>query len=185
MRLFTSFCILFIALPCTATQEWVADASNSSIKFIASYDGSEFEGQFVRFTSHFTIDTDNSGNSQLKSTIDVTSADTKSRDRDEALAEPDWFYFSKFPQATFISQSIRKLSEDQLEIKGLLKIRDQQKEITFPMQWQAIDDKLRLAQASIPLDRRDYNIGLGEWLEDDTIGFEVRVVFSLMYEKTN
>ncbi len=182
---FISLMLLIATLPCAAAQQWLSIADQSQIKFIASYDNAEFEGQFTRFSSQFNIDPDNITASKLLSNIDVTSANTQSRDRDQALAEEDWFYFSKFPQATFSSQSITIINDNLLEVTGLLTIRDQQKEITFPMQWQVINDQRRQAQARFTLDRRDYNIGIGEWLEDETIGFNVQVIFSVTYELAN
>ncbi len=177
--------ILFCIIPLAGAQEWRAVPDKSTIKFVASYDDSSFEGHFQRFSSRFLFDENMPSDSRLSSTIDVTSVNTRSRDRDEALAEQEWFYFRKFPEATFTSQSIIKLDENLLQVKGLLTIRDQQNEITFPMQWTSAGEHYRVAKAHIPLDRRDYQIGTGEWLKDNTIGFDVEVIFSLTYQASD
>lgn len=183
-RLLLAF-ILFCLAPLATAQEWLAIPEKSTIKFVASYDDSSFEGDFQRFSSRFLFDQNTPSHSRLSSTIDVTSVNTRSRDRDEALAGKEWFYFSKFPEATFTSQSIIMLDENLLQIKGLLTIRDQQNEITFPMQWASEGEHYRVAKARIPLDRRDYQIGTGEWLKDNTIGFDVEVFFSLTYQASD
>ena len=185
MRISIAILLSLIAIPCSATQTWVSVSDKSYIKFIAKYDDAAFEGQFKEFNSQFNFNANNITRSKLTSEINVTSVDTQSRDRDQALAENDWFYFSKFPQATFSSVSVNKVNEQLLEVRGLLTIREQKKEITFPMQWKALNDHQRQAHATILLDRRDYNIGIGEWLEDETIGFDVEVVFSITYEMAN
>lgn len=185
MKIITCFALLLISLPSLADETWISIADKSSIKFIASYDEVAFEGQFTKFSSEFIIHSHDFNNSHLKSTIDVTSVDTRSRDRDQALAEHDWFYFEKFPQANFISQSIKQIDDDQLQVQGTLTIRDQQKEIVFPMQWQTLENNQRQARAQISLDRRDFDIGIGEWIEDDTIGFDVIVTFNITYQIAN
>lgn len=169
---------------CLADQTWISIPDKSNIKFIASYDDSKFEGQFSVFSSQFILDSKDDNNNQLTSSIDVTSVNTRSRDRDQALAESDWFYFDKFPRAEFNSLSIEETNNESFNVKGLLSIRDQKKEISFPMQWIETSETQRRAQAQVKLDRRDYNIGIGEWLEDDTIGFDVEVIFDISYQLT-
>ena len=162
---------------------WVSDQESSKITFIASYDGIHFEGEFRKFHAEFLFDTDTPANRYLNSTVDVTSINTNSRDRDQAVAESDWFYFSKFPQATFTSQSVKQLSDDTYSISGIIQIRDQSKEISFPLTWEETESGNAMANASFELDRRDFNIGSGEWEQDETIGFNVVVSIQLFFQQ--
>lgn len=182
MKYFIYLALLLSNIPGYAQQTWESVAENSYIKFIASYDDADFEGHFSRFKSVFNYHPEQVETSELNSSIDITSVNTQSRDTDQALAESDWFYFSKFPQASFRSLSINQLSDDLLELMGVLNIRDQQREIMFNLQWLHSEDNSRIAQGQFTIDRRDYNVGIGEWLEDDTIGFEVTVEFLIHYE---
>ncbi len=168
--------------PCFASQQWTAQQNESTISFTASYDEIEFNGHFSRFSSTITFNSEDFAGSQIESTIDITSINTDSRDRDQALAEPDWFYFNRYPQATFISQQISKLDNENFIVSGLLQIRDQQQQISFPLRWQSIDSNTARLDTSFELDRRDFNIGTGEWAEDETIGFAVSVSISLVYK---
>ena len=61
-------------------------------------------------------------------------------------------------------------------------IRDQQKQITFPLEWQVINNNHAHARTHLELDRRDFDIGLGDWAEDETIGFKVSVDISIDYQ---
>ena len=173
--------VLFFS-PCFATQQWTALQNDQSIQFTASYDDIAFNGVFRKFTSTISIDPIHLESSYIRSTIDVTSIDTNSRDRDQALAESDWFYFNNFPQATFSSTHISLIEPDLYSITGVLQIRDQKKQISFPLEWQVIDDNHAHAHAQFELDRRDFNIGLGEWAEDETIGFNISVEISINYK---
>jgi len=120
LLLLVSFLLL---TPCIAGQSWTALQNDQSIKFTASYDDIAFNGVFKEFTSTISIHPQDLQNSYLHSTIEVSSIDTNSHDRDQALAEPDWFYFSRFPQATFNSTDISMIDEDVYRITGILQIR--------------------------------------------------------------
>lgn len=163
--------------------EWLSLQTNQSIQFTANYDDVAFNGVFKKYTSTISINPQQIESSYIHSTIDVTSIDTNSHDRDQALAESDWFYFSNFPHATFNSTNISALEHNHYSVTGILKIRDREKQITFPLEWRIIDDNHAHANAQFDLDRRDFNIGLGEWAEDETIGFNVSVVISIDYER--
>ncbi len=175
------FTILLMPFSAMATQ-WSAVPNKTSIQFTASYDDAKFTGHFKNFSSSILIDPTNLQNSYIRSTVDITSVNTNSRDRDEALAKPDWFYFSKFPKALFHSTQISHIGDDNYEITGILKIRDQEKLIRFPLQWRVIDKTQAQVQAQFELDRRDFNIGTGDWLDDDTIGFKVMVDLTINYQ---
>ncbi len=165
-----------------AAQQWSAITSDQSIQFTATYDDIAFNGIFKKFTSTISIDPQNLENSYIRSSVDITSVDTNSHDRDKALAGSDWFYFSNFPQATFSSTGISLIEANHYKVSGVLKIRDQEKHITFPLEWLITDDNHALARAQFELDRRDFNIGIGEWADDETIGFNVSVDISINYQ---
>jgi polyisoprenoid-binding protein YceI len=182
MKALTLFIGCLFFSHCFAAQQWSALQNDQSIQFTASYDEIAFNGVFKKFTSTISIDPQDLENSYIHSTIDVTSVNTNSHDRDQALAESDWFYFSNFPQATFNSTNISLDEDHHYSVTGVLKIRDQEKQIIFPLEWRVIDDYNAHARAQFELDRRDFNIGLGEWAEDETIGFSVSVAISIDYK---
>ena len=179
LALIVSYILLSISI---ADQQWSALQKDKSIQFTACYDEIAFNGIFNQFTSTISIDPLNLENSYINSTIDVTSINTNSRDRDQALAEPDWFYFSNFPQANFRSTNISSIETNRYRVSGILQIREQKKEISFPLEWLVVDDHHAHANAKFELDRRDFNIGAGEWAEDETIGFNVSVDISIDYK---
>ena len=184
MKLLIIVLCYFIFLPnvTAASQLWIADLTESKISFTASYDGLSFEGQFSQFNAEFSHGSDTPDKRYLHSTVDVTSINTNSRDRDQAIAEPEWFYFKKFPKATFISQSIDKAQDNSFLISGTIKIRDQSKEISFPLTWEKTSTNKATASTRFELDRRDFNIGNGEWEDDETIGFTVIVAVDLVFK---
>ena len=180
-NIFVTVLVFFISQNTFAVQFWLLQQDKSAITFTASYDDVSFEGVFSDFDVALTFDPEELDNSHVKSTVNVTSVNTQSRDRDQALSEPDWFYFKKFPQATFISQTFESVKANQFAATGILQIRDQQHEVTIPFEWTKIDNKTARLKSQFSLDRRNYDIGTGDWKNDKTIGFEVIVNLTLEF----
>lgn len=181
MRFLSILCIFYLLHnSVSAKQSWEVVAQESSVGFTATYDDIPFEGVFERFSIHLSFDPGNPADGKLSGTVDITSVNTNSHDRDTALADPAWFHFSQFPQATFSSHQFIQLDDNQFQVTGTLTIRDQSREINFPFQWQTLESGEVRVLAEFETDRRDYDIGSGEWAEDETIGFNVLVKISLL-----
>lgn len=180
-RLPMLFCLFVLTSAFATAAEWrTTDTENSTISFIASYDGIPFTGTFSNFQSTIHIGEDLE-NSFIYAQVDMTSFDTRSRDRDEALVESDWFDTTQFAQAYFRSTVIRK-EGGSFYADGIINIKDIEQTISFPFEWNA-SDTIAKFKAAFPLDRRTFRIGDGVWIEDETIGFEVEVQVDLQLER--
>jgi polyisoprenoid-binding protein YceI len=177
------FVLLFYCESAWANSSWLLLQEKSTLTFIATYDGVEFEGQFSEYSVSLSFDTNDLSNSQVESTVNVSSMNTQSRDRDQALSEPDWFYFKKFPQAGFTSHTFSQIDADEFTATGIMHIRDQQHEVTIPFSWRRIDDQHARLESEFMLDRRTYDIGTGSWKDDETIGFSVTVKMNLYFTR--
>ena len=184
MRTFrTLLFFLLVISNAHANQSWQIVEQESELRFVASYDEIPFDGIFERFSVDLVFNENELSISKLQTSVDATSINTNSRDRDEALANSDWFYFSKFPQAEFISHSFTKLDDSNFQVSGTLTIRDISREFSFPFTWQQVNNHQARVTAQFNLDRRDFDIGAGEWKQDETIGFYVLVKLSLLFDK--
>src|ERR1700752_5215158 len=67
----------------------------SRLGFTAAWEGADFDGVFHRFDAAIAFDPKDLAASRFDVKVDVTSADTQSSDRDEALADPEWFDYTK------------------------------------------------------------------------------------------
>src|SRR5262245_51776467 len=177
--LFCALCAT-VSLPAFAAREWTP-REGGRLGFVASWEGIEFEGVFHRFDAAVAFDPTDLAGSRFEVKVDVTSADTQSSDRDEGLADPEWFDYAKFPQATFESSSIKSLGEGKYEAAGTLTIKGISHDITFPFAWEE-HDRVAHLKGETMLKRTDYHIGEGEWAEDNTVGFDVRVNVDLTLE---
>ena len=168
----------------SSKQTWEVITEASTLEFTARYDDIPFDGYFERFAVELGFDPDDPANAGLNAVIDITSVNTNSRDRDEVLADRAWFHFEQYPQATFTSIQFSRISNDRFQVTGDLTIRDKTRRINLPFQWQTLENNRVKVIAELAIDRRDYDIGNGEWAEDETIGFEVLIKISLLLEKS-
>jgi polyisoprenoid-binding protein YceI len=170
------------SMPALAAREWTP-RDGGRLGFVASWEGIEFEGVFHRFTAAVAFDPADLGSSRFDVKVDVTSTDTQSSDRDEGLADPEWFDYAKYPQATFVTSSIKPLGDGKYQAAGMLTIKDVSREISFPFAWEEHDGLAHLTGETV-VKRTDYHVGEGEWAEDETVGYDVRVSVDLTLEGT-
>ena len=157
---------------------YVPVAAQSSLSFSGTQQGEKFTGVFRDFDARIAYAPDQLPSSHIDVTIRLKSLDSKSPDRDSALAGADWFDFAKFPTATFRAATIRltaagPVGDADLTIKG------RTKRIAFPFTWKNDSGKAVL-DARVTLDRLDFGVGAGEWADESVAGRKVDVLVHLV-----
>ncbi len=166
-----------VATSAIAAPSYVVVPAQSSLNFVGTQQGEKFTGAIRDFDARIAYAADDLATSRLDVTIGVKSMDTKSPDRDQALATADWFDFAKFPTATFRTVAIRAtptgpVGDADLTIKG------HTKRIAFPFTWKPAGTGATL-DARVTLDRLDFGLGAGDWADESTVGRKVEVVVHL------
>lgn len=179
---------LLTALPARAEPPaWAVLGDQSTIGFSGKQMGTAFDGTFKKFTAAIAFDPDQLDQSHVNVVIDTASIASQDAERDNNLRESDWFDLTRFPQATFTSNSFRKLSEGQFEVTGTLTIRDKTLPVTFPfsLALSKIKDGKESAdmKASLVLKRLDFDLGLGEWKDVTIIENETVISLHLVAER--
>lgn len=151
--------------------------AQSSLSFVGTQQGEKFTGAIRDFDARIEYAADDLASSKLEVTIRIKSLDTKSPDRDQALATADWFDFAKFPTAAFRTVAIRvtpagPVGDADLTIKG------HTKRIAFPFAWKSAGTGATL-DARVTLDRLDFGLGMGDWADESMVGRKVEVVVHL------
>ncbi len=166
----------------TSSQRWVANLSNSHLTFTATQEGAEFTGQFHKFSVALKMQT--TGNSielqQLTAIIQLASVDTQYQQRDDYLAEEDWFYMQLWPEARYTSETIRQIDAGHYIAEGTLALRG----VSLPMQVQlemtlAANGERGQLNGSAVVNRLDFGVGQGDWKTTEWIGAAVSVEFEL------
>jgi len=118
----------------TATT-WDFDLSHSSVNFhVRHLMVSKVHGRFQKWGGSLVLDEQDITKSRVDVTIDAGSIDTKEDKRDAHLRSADFFDAEAFPQLTFKSTAVKKVSDEELEVTGDLTIRGQTKPITLKVE---------------------------------------------------
>jgi len=174
----------------TSAQAWTVVQGESRLGFEGDYSGSGFSGQFPRFVAVIHFDPEHLDASSFDVTVDATSVTTFNADWDSNLGSQDWFYFSRYPQATYVTSAFRQITGQGFAAIGILDLKGHQQEVELLFSWTQTADGGALLEGQARLlgdaevNRRDFRIGDGEWYEDNTIGFEVQVKVNLLLEKS-
>ncbi|WP_439212971.1 YceI family protein [Duffyella gerundensis] len=87
-------------------------------------------GTFKDFDGSFTFDEKTPSADKVNVTINTNSLDTNHAERDKHLRSADFLNAGKFPQATFVSTSVKK-DGDELDITGNLTLNGVTKPVTL------------------------------------------------------
>jgi polyisoprenoid-binding protein YceI len=115
-----------------AQSTWNVDNAHSSVKFSVSHLViSEVEGAFKKFTGSYVTAKPDLSDAKINFNVDINSIDTDNANRDKHLKSDDFFNAAEYPQMTFTSTSITKLSDNKYALYGNLTIRNTTKPIKF------------------------------------------------------
>ena len=115
-----------------AQTKWNVDPAHSSAKFTVTHLViSEVEGNFKKFNGTLTNTKPDFTDGAVDFTIDVNSVDTDSEMRDKHLKGDDFFNAEKYPNMTFKSTSMKKVSGNKYALMGNLTIRSVTKPVKF------------------------------------------------------
>lgn len=166
------------AIPAQAAQEWVVDAARSTLSFTAQMNDEKFTGHFKKFDSSIRFSADDLAHSAITTTVAVASAATGAPDRDTALPESQWFDSTKFPEARFVTQSIKATGPNAYLAEATLTLRGVSKPLSLPFTLTTENGKTH-AVGSVTIQRNDYGVGQGEFASDAWVKFPVTVTIDL------
>ncbi len=103
--------------------DYKLDKSHASFIFGVDHLGfSTYTGQFLSFDAELRFDPQKPAASSLKASIDVSSLAIPSPPEGflTEMLGPNWFNDEKFPEITFVSTSIKPISDSQAQVRGEL-----------------------------------------------------------------
>lgn len=103
---------------------WKIDPAHSEINFkVKHLVISTVTGTFGTFNALIEAEKDDFSDARITFEADVDSISTKNAQRDGHLKSPDFFDVPKHPKMNFVSTSVRKVSDFELEVIGNLTLR--------------------------------------------------------------
>ncbi len=110
------------------------DAAHSNIGFeIKHLMVSTVHGSFTDFTGTVNLDEKDFTKSKIDFKIKADSVNTANVKRDGHLKSPDFFDTQKYPEANFVSKSIKPLGKNKYALEGDLTIHGQTKPTKFTL----------------------------------------------------
>lgn len=178
--------VLILAIPATsAAKEWQFDMAHSNVYFSIKHIFSTARGYFGDFSGSIDIDPDDITSGTIEMTVKTESIDTRITKRDNHLRSDDFFNVAEYPEMSFTSSSIRHESGDTYIVTGELTIKDVSKEVEVPMTFHgvqkhpAMDKQVIGIDFNFIVDRMEYGVGTGKFLEMGLVGKDVDVLVTI------
>jgi polyisoprenoid-binding protein YceI len=162
----------------TKAADWMVVPEKSQLGFEGTMAGVAFKGIFQHWAARINFDPAQPGASHATVIVDMFSAVTGDRQKDDALPQSDWFDANTFPKAIFEAQSFRSNGGNRYEAIGTLTIRNITKPAVIPMSIEVTGASLH-ASGRLNLVRTDYGVGQGAWSSAQWVALDVVATFEV------
>ncbi len=111
---------------------WKIDSTHSEINFkVKHLVVSTVTGHFSKFDAVIETSKNDFSDANINFEADINSIDTKNDQRDGHLKSSDFFDAQNHPKMTFVSKSVKKISDHEMQVVGNLTMRGVTKEVTL------------------------------------------------------
>ncbi len=111
---------------------WAIDPMHSEVQFrVRHLVISNVTGTFQKFAGQIESDSDDFSDATISFSADIDSIFTGNDQRDGHLKSADFFDANTFPQLTFASTSLKKVSDEDYKLEGNLTIKGTTKPVTL------------------------------------------------------
>ena len=157
---------------------YVADSAGSKLEFVGVQAGAEFTGGFHKYTAAIDFAPDALANAHFDVQIDLTSVDSKDKDRDQTIRGSDIFDVAHFPTAHYVTKTITKTATG-FSATGSLTLRGVTKDVPIDFQFVSTAAQAKL-DGTAKLKRLDFGVGQGDWKSTEWVADAVKINFSLL-----
>ncbi len=161
---------------------WVIDPAHSEVAFTVRHLMTKVRGTFKEFSGEI-VTTENPLDGRASATIELSSVDTRSEQRDAHLRSSDFFDVESKPKMTFASTAIRQ-DGDSWVVSGDLTINDITKAVDLDVELLGIDQNAYGQtvigfEAHTSISRKDWGIDFNIPLEGGKLLIGDKVDISL------
>ncbi|MBT8366436.1 MAG: YceI family protein, partial [Deltaproteobacteria bacterium] len=167
-------------------EKWDIDKSHSNVYFDVRHTYATVRGQFEDYSGSVQFDADNMEMGKIKLEVRTKSVNTGIANRDNHLRADEFFGVKKFPTMTFISTGVKKKAGNQYIVEGDLTIKGKTQKMVVPFTFfGSRENPLKKGQqvagfeARFSINRLDYGVGPGKYVEMGTIGNQVDILVTL------
>lgn len=174
-----------------STTKWSLDPSHSEIQFkVRHLMVSYATGLFTKFSATVETSGDDFTTAKVKFTADVNSISTNNEQRDAHLKNSDFFDAETYPELSFESEKLEKVSEDEYKVYGILTIRGISNKVVLQAEYGGIiTDPWGNTRTGFTItgkiNRKDFGISFGMVSETGGVllGDEVKITASTEFVK--
>ena len=181
-------CTIFLIanLAFAEAEKWEIDRAHSNIYFDVRHTYATVRGQFNDFSGTLLFDPDNLEVSQVTFEVKTKSVNTGIPNRDNHLRSEEFFAVKKFPAMRFESTAVKKKQSNQYTLEGNLTIKGKTNQVAVPLTYFGTrENPLKRGQmvagfeARLSINRLDYQVGTGKYVEMGVIGKKVEILIAL------
>lgn len=161
---------------------WAADPARSTLEFQFVQAGAKTTGRFTRFTANVDFLPADLAKGKIDVAIDMASADTRDKERDETLRTPALFDSAKFLRATYQASHFTPKGKG-FEGHGKLTLRGVTRDVPITFTFEPGTDAGKPSatlKGTATIKRLAFGVGQGEWKSTEWISDDVQVNFSLL-----
>ena len=175
-RIVLSLAVLSLAPLAQATEFNALQLDKSALSFVFKQMGVPVEGKFKKFAAQISFDPAKPAAAKAAMDLDLASIDAGSAEANDEVAGKNWFNTKAFPQARFVSTSIKALGGNRYEMTGKLSIKGRTQDIAAPFAFTAQGNS-GVVDGGFVLKRADFAIGEGVWADFGTVANEIQIKF--------
>ncbi len=179
--------VAFQPVAAQAATTFAADKAHTQVSFVVRHMMSQVRGSFGEFSGTIVRDDANLAASTVEFTIQAKSIDTANEMRDKHLQAEDFFFVEKFPEITFKSTKVEKVSDTELKVTGDFTMRGVTKVITLPVtllgEMKGKDGKATAGfSVTTKLDRKEFGINWNRALDNGGVLLSDEVTVEISME---
>ena len=182
--LFTAVLAATVAGADTAENCYTGGQETGVLEFSGAVEGSSFNGGFGEFSVTYCMADGDPAGGQIDVEVELATADTDNRDRDQTLKGEEFFAVDEYPRATWRSLTIERdgdgyVGDGELELKGIR--AGQPVRFTLAPDGDAIVARGEFTiQGAAEVDRQRFNVGTGEFADPEFVRNRVDVSFEVL-----
>lgn len=165
-----------------AATQWTMEPKDSSLGFVGTQAGAQFEGAFEKFTADIRFDPQDLAASRFDVRIETGSVNTRDSERDDIIRGAELFDAKQFPTAHYVAEKFTDKGAGKFSATGQLTLRGVSRPVPIDFTFETKEGKSWL-KGSAALQRLDFGVGQGEWQDTETVANEVQIRFALLLKQ--
>jgi polyisoprenoid-binding protein YceI len=170
----------FLTSAKAAVETYNIDPVHTWVGFSIAHFFTKVPGYFAKVKGTIVVDRDHLENSTAEAVIGVASITTNTKMRDDDLRSTNFFDVAQFPSMTFKSESWKSTGDNSYAVTGVLTMKNIAKEVVLKVKALGFGPGMKGAaisgwEASVTLDRRDFNIAADQGLIGNSVDVLINV----------